>query len=254
MVLICTCLIIWTLEWFSAYTPISPNKTWPITAVAGLKTYVAETGTIRFLVQLLDRTEVISLENVLHVPGLQCNLFSTTWMAKKHGFHFIGKPNSCEFTKGGVTYLTGRLQDNMYLLDFTVVSSSVKACSAVSFGNIPPSQERQPLQTWLYRLAHIGFDMIKKMAKLGVVTGLQLITQDPDQLCQGCQFGKHQRSFFPVNDTRQKADAPGDLLDTDICGPMAIPSKGGSLYFVLYKDDAASYRFVFCVHHKSEAL
>jgi hypothetical protein len=242
------------LEWFSSYTPIPPTQTWPITAVAGLKTYVAGTGTIRFLVQLPNRTEIISLENVLHVPGLQCNLFSTTWMAKKHGFHFIGKTSSCKFTKEGVIYLTRRLQDDMYLLDFTVILPSVKACSAVSFGNIPPSQERKPLQTWHYRLAHIGFDMIKKMAKLGVVTGLQLTTQDPDHLCQGCQFGKHQRSSFPINHIRQKADAPGDLLHTDICGRMAIPSKGGSLYFIIYKDDATSYRFVFCVHRKSEAL
>lgn len=35
---------------------------------------------------------------------------------------------------------------------------------------------------------------------------------------------------------------------------MSQPSKGGSLYFVLYQDDSTGYIFVFCVIRKSEAL
>ena len=35
---------------------------------------------------------------------------------------------------------------------------------------------------------------------------------------------------------------------------MSQPSKGGSVYFVLYQDDSTGFRFVFCVNRKSEAL
>ena len=35
---------------------------------------------------------------------------------------------------------------------------------------------------------------------------------------------------------------------------MSQPSKGGSVYYVLYQDDTTGYRFVFCITRKSEAL
>jgi hypothetical protein len=78
------------LKWFSSYKPITGDKPWPITAVAGHQAYVAGTGTIKLLVQLLNKIELISLENVLHIPGLQCNLFSTTLMQGCH----TGRPEA----------------------------------------------------------------------------------------------------------------------------------------------------------------
>lgn len=71
------------LDWFTSYKSLSHAKSWPINSIAGHTTYVAGTGTIRFLLQLPDRTEIFSLENVLYVHGLDCNLFSTTAMAKR---------------------------------------------------------------------------------------------------------------------------------------------------------------------------
>ena len=98
-------------EWFSSYQPLTPKDSWPITSVAGHKTYVAGTGTIRFLLQLPDRTEIFSLDNVLYVHGLDCNLLSTTAMAKKHGFIFTGSADKCTFTKDNQLHLTCRLKN-----------------------------------------------------------------------------------------------------------------------------------------------
>ena len=95
-------------EWFTSYKPLSPATSSPITSVSGHKTYVASIGTICFLLQLPDRTKIFSLDNVLYVLGLDCNLFSTTTMAKKHGFIFIGSTNRCTFTKDNELYLTCR--------------------------------------------------------------------------------------------------------------------------------------------------
>ena len=108
-------------EWFSSYKPLSHANSWPITSIAGHKTYVAGTGTVRFLLQLPDRTEIFTLDSVLYVPGLDCNLFSTTVMAKKHGLIFTGSADRCSFTKNEELYLTGRLKHDMYILDLTVL-------------------------------------------------------------------------------------------------------------------------------------
>lgn len=242
------------LELFTHYKPLSNAKSWPITSIDGNKTYVAGTGTVRFLIQLPDRTEIFSLENVLYVPGLGCNLFSTTAIAKKHGLIFTGGADRCTFTKDNELFLTGRLTHDMYVLDITVLLPQTFAQHANSFGNIPNSQERQSIQTWHHRFGHLNYEMIKHMERRGSVIGLQLSKREPDHLCVGCQFGKHQRAPFPVNSVRQRFPKPGDLIHADICGPMSVPSYGGSVYFVLFKDDATSFRFVFCISRKSEAL
>ena len=241
-------------QWFHSYKPLPSTTSWPITAIAGHQCYVAGTGSIKVLVQLPHKVEIILLQNVLYVPGLQCNLFSTTLMAKKHSIDFIGTQTHCHFVKNNELIFTGRLLQDMYILDFTVLLPPIHGLYTAAYGNIPQKEEYQPLQIWHHRLGHLHFDMIKTMARNGAVTGLHLTTQTPTALCPACQFGKMTRKSFPENHFRTYATSPGDLLHGDICGPMSQPSKGGSVYFILYQDDFTGYRFVFCVNRKSEAL
>jgi hypothetical protein len=79
------------------------------------------------------------------------------------------------------------------------------------------------------------------------VLGLQLTKRKLDHICVGCQLGKHQCASFPVNLARQRFPKPRDLIHGDICGPMSVPSHGGSVYFVLFKDDATTYWV--CIMH-----
>ena len=241
-------------QWFSSYKPLPSESSWPITAIAGHQCYVASTGTIKVLVQLPHKVEIVLLENVLYVHGLQCNLFSTTLMATKHSIHFIGTQTHCHFVKNNEILFTGRLIQDMYILDFTILLPPVHGFYTATYGNIPIKEEYQTLQLWHHRLGHLHFDMIKKMAQSGAVTGLHLTTQAPTELCYACQFGKMKRQSFPENHFRTYAPFPGDLIHGDICGPMSQPSKGGSVYFVLYQDDSTGYRFVFCITRKFEAL
>ena len=241
-------------QWFTSYKPLPPTTSWPVTAIAGNQCYVAGTGTVKVLVQLPQKVEIVLLQDVLYVPGLQCNLFSTTLMAKKHSMDFIGTQTYCHFVKNNELVFTGRLLNDMYILDFTVLLSPVHGLYNATYSNIPQTEEHQSLQIWHHRLGHLNFDTIKKMATNGAVTGLHLTTQAPTGLCSACQFRKMQRKSFPANHFRTYAPSPGDLIHGDICGPMSQPSKGGSVYFVLYQDDSTGFRFVFCVNRKSEAL
>ena len=93
LVLINTCQNIF--EWFTSYKPLTSQQSWPFISVAGHKTDVANTGTMFFLLQLPDQTQFISLDGVLYVCGLDCNIFFTIAIAKKHGFIFIGGVNRC---------------------------------------------------------------------------------------------------------------------------------------------------------------
>jgi hypothetical protein len=47
---------------------------------------------------------------------------------------------------------------------------------------------------------------------------------------------------------------PGALIYGDVSGKIAIPSIRGSLYYILYKDDATAFHFIHFAKAKSEAL
>ena len=127
-------------QWFTSYQPLPSQTSWPITAIAGHQCYVAGTGTIKILVQLPTRVDIVLLENVLYVPGLQCNLFSTTLMATKHSIDFIGTQTHCNFVKNNEVIFTGRLIQDMYILDFTVLLPPVQGLYTAAYGNIPKTR------------------------------------------------------------------------------------------------------------------
>jgi hypothetical protein len=42
-----------------------------------------------------------------------------------------------------------------------------------------------------------------------------------------------------------KTTKPGQLIHSDVCGPMQVNSLGGKRYFVIFKDDFSNYTYVF---------
>lgn len=44
----------------------------------------------------------------------------------------------------------------------------------------------------------------------------------------------------------------GELIHTNVCGPMEHTSLGGSRYYFSLKDDYSHYRFVYFLREKSE--
>ena len=111
--------ILHKFEWFTSYKPLYFGQSGPITSVVGHKTYVVGIGTIRFLLHLPVWIEIYSLNDVLYVFGLDCNLLSITTMANKHDFIFTCSVDRCIFTKDNELYLIGRLRNDMYVLDLT---------------------------------------------------------------------------------------------------------------------------------------
>jgi hypothetical protein len=242
------------LHWFSDFTPLPTHANWPVETPAGHKIFVKGTGNIKILVQLPDRTEIHLLKQVLYIPDFGRNLFSLTKVAQQQKIFTLCRDKTCELLLNNDLIMTGRMINGSYILDFTVLIPPVQVSYASSFGNIPISAELQSIDTWHQRLSHLHHDMIRKMATNGSVTGLRLKDKEPDGICSGCAFGKSHRTSFPKNRIRDKALQPGMLIHSDICGPMSVPSYGGSLYYILFQDDCTRYRFVFCIQKKSEAL
>lgn len=72
------------------------------------------------------------------------------------------------------------------------------------------------------------------------------------KLCIGCILGKMSRHLFLHSKT--KTTRVGDLIHSDVCGPMETISLGKSRYYVLFKDDFSGWCEVKLMKSKSEVL
>ena len=61
------------------------------------------------------------------------------------------------------------------------------------------------------------------------------LNKDHSNICKGCALGKNTNSLF--HDSTRKTNNALELIHSDLCGPMSIPSLGGFLLCILFIDD-----------------
>ncbi|CAB0037468.1 unnamed protein product [Trichogramma brassicae] len=106
---------------------------------------------------------------------------------------------------------------------------------------------------WHERLGHVNRDFVYKTFKNNAITGAKL-TDSNDYFCESCPIGKQSRLPFSNKDGHRRSITPGEVLHTDLCGPMQEPSVGGARFFLLFKDEASGFRKVFFLKHKSDCF
>ena len=230
-------------KFFKSFSPVEAN-TWFVKGIGGAQLAVHGYGSIEFTA-LVDGTKRTALiETVLYVPDLGVNLLSIAAITEVGvTVHFI--KSHVSFNKNDSIVMVGeRIGRTLYHLAITVDPPYDWACFTTP---APPS-----IDVWHQRLAHTSVKKIRKMASLEMVDGLILPNHDVsvNQPCPGCMCGKMQRSKFKLGRTR--ATQIGQLIHSDVCGPMHIATPRGSKYFVLFTDDFSSYRTVFFLKQKSE--
>lgn len=107
------------------------------------------------------------------------------------------------------------------------------------------------LKRWHERLGYINHNYIRQLCKEGLLEGTK-INGGEDIFCEACQYGKQHR--LPFKNTSTKKLSPGELIHSDVCGPMSTESIGGSKYFVSFKDDYSGYRVVYYIKHKADVF
>ena len=87
------------------------------------------------------------------------------------------------------------------------------------------------LGTCCCRFRHLNFDYIDKLVKKGLVDGMTVSKDNFDQQCEACALGKMHRVPFQKGSSN-RATRPLELVHSDVCGPMNVPSIGGSKYML----------------------
>lgn len=181
------------------------------------------------------------IDNVLHVPDLQYNLFSLTSVLDK-GYKLYSDHLHCSLKRNGEIVAVGERIGNLYTMKFrtnTIVRETKHEIAQLM-------EKTSTLQGWHEKLVHQNIFQVKNY-----LNNMNIKFDPKEQIqCEPCILGKMHRK--PLKNSLTKSQRPGELIHADLCGPMENTSVGNSRYFLLLKDDFSHYLTIIFLTHKSE--
>lgn len=185
------------------------------------------------------------LTDVLFVPDLgNFNLFS--WgQCKTKGYGLRSIKDSTEIfdPKTGETIVIAEEHGNTFKLALKILTpNTFKVLAAKAYN----------LMDWHRRLAHVNVYKIMEMSKQGLLPPIVTDINLSDFVCDGCIKGKMHRQ--PFKSRPKRVFQTGEAMHCDLQGPMEVPSLGNSQFVLVIKDEASSFRNLFFLKHKSDAI
>ncbi|KAM1699812.1 hypothetical protein ACFX2K_031115 [Malus domestica] len=184
------------------------------------------------------------IREVMHLPGLKENLLSVGQM-DEHGYYLV-------FGGGLCSVFDGPSLDNLVIK----VKKKENRCYPLSLLHdnqlVLKASIDHSTRTWHRRLGHLNFRGLQQLSEKNMVHGLPYLEEIKD-VCQGCQFGKQHRDWFPKKQS-WRANCPLELIHVDLCGPMQNASLAGNKYFMLLIDDCTRMIWVYFLRYKYDAF
>ena len=179
------------------------------------------------------------------MPKLTCNLFSVRAAVSKDNAIEFGPQKCCIRDEYGKLHGMGSLVDKLYQLDCQVAITTDTAYISV--------ESSQGSDLWHQCLGHVHELRLKKCLENESVQGINIKKMTELSFFKGCLAGKMCRKPFPaVGDIRSMQRL--QLVHSDVCGPMHMPSIGGAKYFVTFIDNYTRCCAAHFMRHKSEVL
>lgn len=187
------------------------------------------------------------LTDVLLIPEASENLISVRH-ATKRGLDFRFNSDRCEIGRDGRKLATASCQgDAIYYLTGWSEHTASGDTALISRSSASP-------HLWHERFGHLGYENLARLPSM--VTGMDVSAEQieaaaEDGMCEPCALGKQHRA--PFKQSMNKTIRPLALVHTDVCGPLALPSIGGSSYFLTVLDDYSKLSAVQPIQRKSDA-
>eukprot|EP00253_Pinus_taeda_P028890 PITA_28890 len=221
----------------------APESTHYVVAQYQSKINPSGLGTIRL--KLLGLPDFL-LHHVLYLPQLKRNLLSLVHIhLQHHSIHiFHGK---LEVRKASNHSLVMRGIEEERLLKLQATSARAQHFSYNSHyeeGTLPSSL------LWHARFGHSNYDSLCLLKKNGVA-GLPTIPRKFKH-CDAYILGKHSKQYF--HDSNSRAHRKLELIHSDLCGPMSVPSTNGNKYMMTFINDYTIMCWVYLLKNKSDAF
>ena len=189
-------------------------------------------------------TSSLTLQNVLHIPNLSCNLLSVSKITKDLNCFVTFTPSHCVFqdqiTRRMIWY--AERKGALYYLN-----THWKIGDSISQALITTNNPSKVYQIWLWH-KWLGHPLIFIMEKMFLT--LFGKTKSYDFHCEVCELVKHHHVPFPIRN--KKETSLFSLTHIDVWGPSRIPNISGSKWFVTFIDDCTHTTWVYLLKSKSE--
>ncbi|CDF38468.1 unnamed protein product [Chondrus crispus] len=161
--------------------------------------------------------KLLVLKRVLYIPDLDTNLVSCAAL-DMDGYTTHFGDGRCEIRLGNEVMCIGKLKGGLYVMQISPSRDSELVV-------IDHSKSGEEL--WHRRFGHVYKRTLKDMATRGTQARLTLKSRS------------------------HKESGPGDVIFTDVCGPLPVKSLSGKVYFItkfdckvklLYSDNGGEYQ------------
>ncbi|PNY18017.1 copia-type polyprotein [Trifolium pratense] len=184
------------------------------------------------------------IEDILFVPGMDCNLLSVGQLIEK-GFSVNIKNEKFElYDPVNMLVLRSPLAKNRTFK--TVINNTEVECMKAAVA------EDKKNWLWHLRFGHLNFKYLNQLASKEMVAGLPRI-QMPDKICDGCLVGKQARNVFTKSLPLRSANVL-EVVHSDVCGPFDVKSLGGNRYFITFVDEYSRKMWIYLIQSKDEVF
>ena len=76
----------------------------------------------------------------------------------------------------------------------------------------------------------------------------------PEEICEACELGKSHRLPFPKKTSIVKAHSIMDIVHSDVCGPMPVPTHDGFRYYVSFIDEKSKFAVIYLIQRKDQVF
>ena len=198
--------------------------------------------------------EQMIVPEVYYVPGLKCNLLSIGQLIDK-GYNVFFKDDMCTIRdippSKKIIVQVQMTSNRMFPLKLRADLKEGRTIAAVT-QEVFQEQVKDENWLWHLRFGHLNFGGLNLLHRKGMVRGLPLI-EKPDNLCEGCILGKQHKESFPAGKSI-RAKAPLEIVHSNVCGPMQVPSLGRNRYVLTFIDDYTRKTWVYMLKQKSEVF
>lgn len=177
----------------------------------------------------------LQLNNVLYVPGLNCNLISVSQLIDDMDC-------VCQFTNSLCI-----MQDRT---SKTLIGVGERRDGLYHFRGIRHEKvckvgDMSLLHLWHKRMGHPSMKISQLISNVGKNKSVI-----ENKACDVCQRAKQTRDSFPLSD--HKASSSFELVHCDLWGPYKTPSSCGAYYFLTIVDDFSRAVWIYLLLDKRE--
>ena len=98
---------------------------------------------------------------------------------------------------------------------------------------------------------HLNEKDLLRLVKENLTTDLTIDCNSKLSCCESCLIGKSRKGTTPKVSTF-KSTRIGELIHTDVCGPINPKGKSGARFFLTFVDDYSRFVTLFCLKSKDE--